>query len=668
MRNYTLRLCIPPSCNFEERMTAALDFCEKALIDEVMFFVAPEELHVGHITLDEAKKWTETILRAKEILNARGIKVSLNPWCTLVHYDGGRKLREGQNFRNMVDYDGTQAQVAVCPLDENWRAYYTELLNSYVESIQPETLWLEDDLRFSSHNPIKVGCFCEKHMRIYNDRAGTAYDRDTFVQKIFTDKKVRKAYLDVTRETLTGLLAYLIGSVKKQRRFGLMTGGNAQREARHYREIFSVLSANGRKKPYNRLCLFSYQQRGTQEYGWSFNSASMFNRKMTENSAYCVSEMENFPHTAYSKSARYMRYQLLSTAPLGLAGDTLSIFEFTGNGAVDYEKYAKVLKEVKPYLSKATDLELSPSEALGVRVLVSEESSYTVQTKENSFGALSTNDSWLFAYLEQIGVACAYTTDINIKGQVVAVSGQVLRNYTETEIRELFANNYVIVTADNIEDLKDMGLLSLLDIRDYEIYKELTDGKHSFEQINSDDRILGITDMRAGAQFFCGNYYNFRYGSKPKTAYTVMCDYRENKVGEGICSVGNALVIPFNNVTTDRNMPITLVHPLREYAVKKALLQNGVSTDGLYFVREANVCPYVFDKGDRLHIVCVNFSDDDHESLHLRLPVSLEGATVFTPENAEEQTLAFASDGDGNYEIKHTLKGQESYVLTVRKA
>ena len=667
MRTYTLRLCLNPSCDFEERMESALDFCEKALIDDVMFFIAPEELHVGHITIEEAKKWTELILRAKKLLNERGIKVSLNPWCTLVHYDGGRKLKEGQNFRNMVDYDGTKAQVAVCPLDENWRKYYVELLNYYVETLQPETLWLEDDMRFSSHNPVKVGCFCEKHMQLYNERAGTSYDRDTFVKKIFSDKKARKAYLDVTRESFIDLLTYLTDNVKAQDSFGLMTGGNAQREARHYQDIFSVLASNGRKKPYNRLCLFSYQQRGSQEYGWSFNSGSMFNRKMTEKSADCVSEMENFPHTMYSKSGNYMRYQLLTTAPLGLVGDTLSIFEFTGNGAVHYERYAKVLREVKPYLSKASELELSPSDMVGVRVLVSEDSSYVIKAKSDSFGALSTNDSWLFAYLEQLGVACVYTTDPTIKGQVVAVSGQVLRNYTKEEICALFENNYVIITADNIEALFDMGLSYLLDIEDYEIYKELTDGKHSFEQINSEDKILGISKMRAGAQFFCGDYYNFRYGNEPKTVYTVMCDYSENKVGEGICSVHNALVIPFANITSDRNMPITLVHPLREFAVKKALTGNKVNTHELYFVEEENVCVYVFDKGEKLHIVFVNFSDDDYDELHVKTPVSLETATVFTPENTDEKKLAPVLGIDGYYTIKEPLKGQESYVVTIRK-
>ncbi len=41
--------------DFEKRMSALLDFCQEAMIDDVMFFVSAEEMNTGHITLEEAK-------------------------------------------------------------------------------------------------------------------------------------------------------------------------------------------------------------------------------------------------------------------------------------------------------------------------------------------------------------------------------------------------------------------------------------------------------------------------------------------------------------------------------------------------------------------------------------------------------------------------------------
>ncbi len=662
MRHYSLRFSLIPSADFEKRMSALLEFCQEAAIDDVMFFVSAEEMNTGHITLEEAKQYTDVILRAKAILKEKGITISLNPWCTFSHYDGGRKLKAGQNFRVMVGADGTKAERVVCPLCENWRKYFAELYSFYVETLQPEILWFEDDFRFSNHLPVRHGCFCDEHMKLFNAAAGTAYDRETFVKKIFTDEKVRKAYLDVQRFTLRDMLLYTVDNVKGQKTFGLMTGGAGLNEGRQYKDIFGILG-EGREKPYNRICLYSYRQRGMQEYAWSFNESSMFARKVTGNFANCVSEMENFPHSMYTKSAKYFKYQLLTSAPLCLKGDTLSIFEFNGNGIVNGGAYAKVLKSVKGYLARLDKIGISPDDMVGVKVLISENSAYTVKNPKG-FG-FDIYDGWLFAYLEQIGVACSYSFNINMEGEAVAVSGQVLRNFMREQIIALFENNFVILTGDNVAVLKDMGLLHLIGAEDYEIFEE-GKGRHSMEEDATGSEIMGVDRLRATAQFFCGDYYNIRYGNTEKTVYTNMINYNEEKVGEGIVSVGNTLIFPYQNTHSDQNVPISLICPLRAHAVKTALENNAVNRKELYFIREENVCIYAFDKGDNVYMVCVNFAEDDYPQLHIQSPYAFEELKIFTPDNDTVRIVANVCE-NGSYMVNHTLKGQESYVLIGQK-
>ena len=187
VRYYSLRFSLLPSLDFEKRVGALLDFCEKAQVDDVMFFIAVEELHVGHITIEDAKKYTDVILRAKEFLKERKITTSLNPWCTLAHYDGGRKLKENQKFRNMVGADGVKAELVVCPLCEDWRKDYVELLSFYAETLEPSVLWFEDDLRLSNHMPVSNGCFCDEHMKLFNAAAGTSLTREAFIQAVLKD-------------------------------------------------------------------------------------------------------------------------------------------------------------------------------------------------------------------------------------------------------------------------------------------------------------------------------------------------------------------------------------------------------------------------------------------------------------------------------------------------
>ena len=93
-------------------------------------------------------------------------------------------------------------------------------MNFYVENLEPEVLWIEDDMRLGNHMPVEQGCFCQEHMRIFNESLGAAYDRETFVQKIAVDDNVRKVYLDVMRETVADTVDYIVRNTKNQKVFG----------------------------------------------------------------------------------------------------------------------------------------------------------------------------------------------------------------------------------------------------------------------------------------------------------------------------------------------------------------------------------------------------------------------------------------------------------------
>lgn len=664
MYRTTLRFCLAPSRDFNEKMRDLLRFCEDALVDDVMFFITPEELCIGHNTIEEAKVWTDTILRAKNILKEKGILISLNPWATFAHYDGGRTLKEGQNFRNMVGDDGTKAELTVCPLDENWRKYYVELLNFYVDTLEPDVLWLEDDFRLTNHEPITYGCFCEEHLKLYNEKLGTNYDLPTLRQAIITDEKVKKAFIEISQFTIEDTMKYIVDHVKKQKTFGLMTSGasGALLEGRKYDYLYPLLAKNG-GKPYNRLCLNSYRESGSQEYAWRFNTNSMWNRCLAGDKAYFVSEMENYPHTLYTKSAAFVRYQLLTSAPLCLRGTTLSIFEFNGNGIVNGDKYAKVLKDVKPFLSKIDEIGVAPSNQKGVYVLYNDESAFHVQPTGQGLYSLAPQDSWWFAYLEMLGIACRFGTDVTVKGRIVAASHQVLNNYTDEEIRNLFKYNFVLLNAVSAKTLMDRGLGSLIGATSCTYLKERT-GKYTIEELATGETVFGVTKLRATAQFFCGDYLKIEYDNPERIVYTNMLDQYENVVGDGITQSCNALILPFTGNTPDFNYPVALICPLRAYVIKKAIGENPVSQNEICFTYNENVCPYMFEKGGKTYIMLTNFAEDNGDGIRLKLNMEFSRVRLLTPDNPEWKTIGFEYE-QGNYRMNNKYIQARSTILLV---
>ena len=665
MHKYILRFQLLPSVDFAERMRDLLDFCDKALIDEVMFFVNAEDVNDGHITIAEVQKYLDVIKRAKPILQEKGIKISVNPWRTLGHYDGGTNLRDEQNFRLMVGDDGYQAQTITCPLCENWRKYYAELLTHYAKELEPDVIWLEDDFRMRGHGgakSIKQGCFCEEHMRLYNKALNANYTREEFVDKLSTDFTVRKAFLDVSRNTLIDTIRYMSENVKGDFTFGYMTSEPAFEEGKSMPKAFSQL-AQGRKKPYNRCSLYCFRQNGLQQYGWNLNTLSMLNRALTGDYAHCVSEVENFPHTMYTKSEKFFRFELLASTPMCLVGTTLDIFEFDGNGAINHDRFARALRGVKPYLSALEEYKLSPTNALGVKVLVNEDVAYKQIVKDKRYaGNIHDQSGFIMGYFSLLGISSSYTVDLDIKNQVVAIGGQTLRSLSDEQIRRLFADNFVVLMGESIEYLFERGLQSLIQATAYEKHLE-RQGGYMMEEINSDEVLMGISKLRATCNYACGNYFNIRYDGQEKTVYTNVLNRYEKVVGAGITQVGNVLILPYESYANA--MPYALFSPLREIMLKRALFNNRKASV-LFFAQEENVALYAFDKGDEVCLLCVNYVDDDYASLHIQTDKEYKEVQIIDMENATAHPLSYVYE-NGTYTVLDKLKGQESYLLILKK-
>ena len=165
---YSLRIGIDPEFQADDKFQTLLDFCKKAQIDDIQFFLNMEELNQGHLSPEETEKWLSMIGRMKPEAEKNGFTVSLNPWTTVLHEDRGRTLQPEQHLTTMEDCRGNKAKAVACPLDKDFRSYIRCIYGMYAK-LHFRIIWVEDDFRLHNHPPLEWGgCFCHLHQKEFS--------------------------------------------------------------------------------------------------------------------------------------------------------------------------------------------------------------------------------------------------------------------------------------------------------------------------------------------------------------------------------------------------------------------------------------------------------------------------------------------------------------------
>ena len=217
---YSFRFCCDPGFNDRREIMSLQRFVREAQIDDVAVFCNVEELNTGHMTGEEQETvWLRLLSDVQTALAPEGVQLSVNHWHSLMHADLGKTLPQSQPFRHMVDMDGREAALCVCPMCESWQSYFAGLYARYA-ALSPHILWVEDDFRLHNHAPLHWGgCFCRAHMLEYARRAGKpGLTREEFVRGLLQPGEVhpyRKIWLDVNRETMTALAARIGQAVRR---------------------------------------------------------------------------------------------------------------------------------------------------------------------------------------------------------------------------------------------------------------------------------------------------------------------------------------------------------------------------------------------------------------------------------------------------------------------
>ncbi len=647
---YSLRFTLQPGFHEEEKLDLLLEFCNQALIDDVMFFINCEELNRGHLTRAETEPWIDGIETWKSRLSQAGISTSINPWTTMLHTDRGRTLREGQEFRLMVDPYGRQAKAVACPLCEIWRAYLADIY-AYYATVRPWILWVEDDFRLHNHGPLAWGgCFCEAHMQEYSRRAGKQLTREELVSGMIAPgdpHALRKAWLDTSRDTmieLARLIGQAVHGVSPQTMVGLMSSGPAvhSAEGRDWAAVLGSLSGN--TTMVDRVHLPAYDETTPQNYYWRLNTISRFTQAVIPESTLVLPELENFPFGRYSDSHAFTRFKLESASVISPAGITLNIFDMIGNGVRPGEDDDTLLAGSKDYLTAVLNLGLSRHSQTGIKVLVNPHSSYTLHTETGaSIEELYPRETFWAGFLSAFGIAATYSTANRHARSIVAISGQYFRNLDGTDISALFHDNYVLLEAEAAYTLFEMGYGRLAGIMNAQ-WHPIDQYFAAYEQVSDGNRYAGLPEARVSAQCASGDFLEIDYDSK-SVPVCVMKNSDGESVGPGMTVYDRRVfVFPYGRLTGRNSSHLN--------SIMREILQHVLSSQAVgeqpVLVREAPyVCPTSFRRQGRLIVFLCNASHDAHDTVRLATAgVSVHDVSEVTRAQPVATTVQFERDGD----------------------
>ena len=420
---YALRRTLPP-WSLKWRLKMLESVIDSWRLDEIVLNIDAEEFNHAQLNTEWLDHYLPMLAEAKRRLEAKGARVSLNPWCTVSHYDNGRDGAEViPGFRGMVDIGGKAAQACSCMLSRNWRAHVRRLWERYAR-LTPCAIWLETDLRHFGHPPnIKYGCFCEAHRRLFSERAGLDHvvSREELRAALLQPGEPhpwRRLWLEMQGEetnAVAAMLARTIRAVSPETQLGLMPSGPRTHtlEGRDWTGLRHALNENDTLPYLSRPDMGGYTEI-TPLHLYKTVDSIILTRKLMPNTERELASLENFPYSRINRNINSTRAELLLAATAGSDGVVLGLFDAFGNPMEAAARIGAMLQEMKPRLVAISQMRRSPGRDRGINIAFSPDYGKTCHAAGGNILQLTSDGESAATLLGLLGVPWVYDDEAPI--------------------------------------------------------------------------------------------------------------------------------------------------------------------------------------------------------------------------------------------------------------
>lgn len=367
--------------------------------------------------------------------------------------------------------------------------------------------------------------------------------------------------------------------------------------------------------------------------------------------------------TPQVKSNAFIAFQIITTALLGAKGIMLNIFDMMGNGINEDWGYSKMLADIKPFASKLATHRLNMKKLRGIKVLVDQDSAYTIHTSlgKQPEELLPHEKNWasLLASFSFATTILPLKNALSLENQTIAIAGQLLRNLTNEEITSLITKNTVLLDGESIQVLLDRHLGQLLHIEKAEWHPCKT-GYQSFEQ--ADGLIVqGVKNPRITMLQHTGNYLQLDYEPNSNVkVWSSAYNSIDEKLGSFMAVIDDHIVV----LPMDQDPKHAWESQFSSY--KQGLMQQILSsiepTD--YLINMPHVKLNIQDNGKAVWLA--NFNLDGYQEIKWHLSQKLPSTTptlIRKSENGVKEEKIKIHVTDNVATIKEPLNPLETIQL-----
>ena len=348
--NYILRVVIHEDA-WQRQTDQILELCARTPIREVMLMEQSHQILTCPFPLEKHRRMAQIYRQMADAFSRAGITFSINLATLVGHNDAPAPRRLRLPFTRFVGSSLTEAESVYCISDPEWVDYAAQVCGIYAQT-HPVRMMIDDDFRSLNHSD-PVGCFCENHVRLTGEELGFPITAGQIRGACLGqgDPRIKQAWMQVNfRAQLRAAHAMeqAIHAVSPQTQVGLMNSGEPAHslQGREMSELLQTFAGSGRQC-LSRPLGGAYSDGLHQELVRMVTGMSLSMAAVGQDT-YWVSEVENYPHSLYTKSAAMTELQMCLHALAGADALSLNLYDYLATPMPLQPEYAQLVNHVHP--------------------------------------------------------------------------------------------------------------------------------------------------------------------------------------------------------------------------------------------------------------------------------------------------------------------------------